>query len=391
MAVRSAVRPVILYVINEAYFLLSHRSEILRAATARYATFVAAPEDHVWAPEGFTIAEVEHLGARYVPIRMSRRGQNPFDEFGTLRSILRVFRQTKPDVVHLLTIKANLYGGLIARLIGIPAVVFSVTGLGQVFVARGMLAALRRAVVTRTLRFAFSHPRARVIVQNAEDLRYLVEKQIVTPDKAVLIRGAGVDADAFRPTPEPEGAVTIVLASRLLWEKGVGTFVEAAKILGGCSTRVRFVVVGDTKASNPRSVPKETLEQWVNAGLIEWWGRRTDMPAVLAQAHVFCLPTAYGEGIPKVLLEAGASARPIVASDIAGCREVVQPGVNGLLVPPNDPAQLAQALEFMISHGHERRQMGQAGRAIAEREFNVDTVVKTTLALYDELLGASSQ
>ena len=381
-------RPVLLYVINEAYFLLSHRSELLQAAVVRYSTFVAAPGDHVWAPEGFSTGEIEKLGAHPVSIRMSRRGQNPLSEIAALCSILRVFRWTNPAIVHLLTIKANLYGGLIARLIGVPAVVFSVTGLGQVFVARGPLASIRRGLVTAMLRFVFSHPRARVIVQNAEDLQYLVQSGIVAKEKAVLIRGAGVDIDVYRPAPEPEGPVTIVFASRLLWEKGVGTFVDAAKALGGCSPRVRFVVVGDTKASNPRSVPKETLEEWVNAGLIEWWGRRSDMATVLAQAHVFCLPTAYGEGIPKVLLEAAASGRAIVASDIAGCREVVQSGVNGLLVPPNDPGELAQALDFMIIHGEERRRMGQFGRATAEREFNVAAVVKTTLALYDELLRA---
>lgn len=381
-------RPVILYVINEAYFLLSHRSELLQAAGERYVTFVAAPADHVWAPEGFSTSELEVWGARYLPIRMSRRGQNPFNEIVTLRSLLRAFRQARPTVVHLLTIKANLYGGLIARLMGVPGVVFSVTGLGQVFVAHGLFAAVRRTVVAQALRIAFAHPRARVIVQNAEDLRYLVEKGIVAPSKAVLIRGAGVDINAFQPTPEPDGPVRIVFASRLLWEKGVGTFVDAARLLGGCSEQVRFVLVGDTKASNPRSVPKETLEGWVEAGTIEWWGRRTDMPAVLAQSHVFCLPTAYGEGIPKVLLEAAAAGRAIVASDIAGCREVVQEGTNGLLVPANEPVALARALDFMISHGDERRRMGQAGRVIAEREFNVATVVSRTLALYDELCRA---
>lgn len=379
-------RPVLLFLINEAYFLLSHRSELLAAAGSKFETYVVAPKDHVWAPEGFSIAEVERRGARFLPIPLSRRGQNPLDEIRTFLSIFHLLRRRRPDVLHLLTIKANVYGGLAARLLGLRAVVYSVTGLGQVFVARGMFATARRVVVSMALRLVFSHPHARVIVQNAEDLEYLVASRVVAREKTYLIRGAGVDIDAFSSSPEPEGPVTVTFASRLLWEKGVGTFVEAARLLGGCGAAVRFVVVGDTKTSNARSVPVETLRAWVAEGVIEWWGHRTDMPTVLAASHIFCLPTAYGEGVPKVMLEASAAGRPIVASDIAGCREVVQPGVNGLLVPPNNPEALAAALHRLVQEASERHRMGQNGRAIAEKDFDVTQVVARTITLYDELL-----
>ena len=379
-------KPVLLFLINEAYFLLSHRTEILDAAIRSYDTFVVAPSDHVWAPSGFSTREFEKKGARFLPIPMSRRGQNPVREVETFLAIFRIVRAVRPDVLHLLTIKAILYGGIAARLLRLRAVVFSVTGLGQIFIARGAFAGLRRAVVKQILRLVFSHPRARVILQNSEDLRYLVESGIVARESTILIRGAGVDVSAFQAVPEPAGPVVICFASRLLWEKGVGTFVDAARLLGGCSEAVRFVVVGDTKESNPRSVPSAMLKSWVEAGMIEWWGVRTDMPAVLASCHIFCLPTAYGEGVPKVLLEAAAAGRPIVASDIAGCREIVMHGQNGLLVPPNDPAVLAAALRRLIENGAERRRLGEAGREIAVREFDVTQVVARTIALYDELL-----
>lgn len=384
-------RPRILYIINEAYFLLSHRSELLQEAIARFETVVAAPSDHVWAPEGFSTNQIEAMGARFVPIAMNRRGQNPMQEIGTLRSIARVIRQTRPDVLHLLTIKANVYGGVLARLMRVPAVVFSVTGLGHVFVARGLFAWLRRTLVGLALRLAFGHPRAYVVVQNADDLRYLVKHGIVEPRRAVLIRGAGVDIRRFQATPEPAGPVTILFAGRLLWDKGVGTFVEASRLLGGCSPQLRFVVVGDTKSSNPRSVPAATLEQWVAEGLIEWWGRRTDMPAVLASGHVFCFPSSYGEGVPKVLLEAAAAGRPVVASDIAGCREVVQPGETGLLVPAADAKPLAAALNVLIQDSGARQRMGRAARSVAEREFDVVGVVEKTAGLYDALLAEDAR
>ena len=375
----------ILFVLNEASFFISHRLPVANAARdAGWEVHVAAPADHVWAPPGFTVDSIRALGFAFHEIPLSRRGKNPIQEIRTFAALLRLYGCLRPDLVHHLTIKPNLYGGIAARLCRIPAV-FAVPGLGQVFVARGARASILRAVISGLLRIAFAHPRSRVILQNSDDFEQLTAGRIVPRERAVLIRGSGANLAKFQCRPLPVGVPMIVLASRLIWDKGIAEFVEAARVLRGRGVAARCVLVGDTQSSNPRAVPRSTLEAWVAEGVIEWWGFRDDMADVITQATVCCLPSTYGEGVPKVLLEAAAGGRAIVATDIPGCREIVKDGVNGYLVPRKDVARLAARLEELVTDRAKAATFGLAGRALAEREFDETSVAARTVEVYATL------
>ncbi len=228
--------------------------------------------------------------------------------------------------MHHVALKPVLYGSIAARLAGVPGVVNAFAGLGHAFSSRDPRRRVLRALISRLLRVALRGARSKVIVQNKDDADTLVRGRIMAREDIVLIRGSGVDLDLFTPKPEPAGDGLVVLPSRMIWEKGVGEFVEAARRLRRDGVRARFALVGEPDADNPAAVPAETLKAWKAEGDVEVWGRRDDMPAVLAEAWVVCLPSYYGEGVPKSLLEAAAAGRPIVTTDMPGCREVVQEG-----------------------------------------------------------------
>jgi glycosyltransferase involved in cell wall biosynthesis len=379
--------PVVLYVVNEAYFFLSHRLPTAKAARAAgYEVHVACPSDHVWAPEGFTLEALSDAGFIYHEIPLSRRGLNPLRDIQTLAALFVLYKRLKPTIVHHLTIKPIVYGGIAATLARLPAVICTVTGLGQAFVGRGVRATALRYLVTFLYRLALHHRNTHVIVQNREDGQTLARLGLVGSDDVTLVRGSGVSLSDYRPSVEPEGVPVVILPARMIREKGVDEFVESASRLSASGCRARFVLVGDTQPSNPRSVPERELQALVKSGIVEWWGRRTDMANVYRACHIVCLPSKYGEGVPKVLLEAAASGRPVVCSDIAGCREVVVHEATGLLCRAGDVSALTSALVRLIDDADLRRRYGAAARAVAEREFSDTKIASTTLDVYARAL-----
>jgi len=368
----------LLFVVNDASFFLMHLLPWARAARAEgYEIDVATPERDV-------SARIQEEGFSFHPIPMSRQGMLVWEELSTVTSLFRLYRMLRPDLVVHVTIKPVLYGGIIARLAKAPAVVNAVVGLGYVFVARGHKARLLRTFVKLAYRFALGHPNTRVIFQNPDDRAAFLKDGLVNEAATVLIKGVGVDTTQFAPIPQPDGIPLAVLASRMLWHKGVGEFVEAAQTLLASGVRARFVLVGDSDPGNPSSVSTEQLKAWQQSGAVEWWGHRMDMSEVFAKAHIICLPS-YREGMPKVLIEAAACGRPIVATDAPGCREIVRHNENGLLVAVRDSAALANALRRLIEDPELRRHMGVRGRQIAEKEFCVEKVTNDLLAVHRDL------
>ncbi|MGH7512775.1 MAG: glycosyltransferase family 4 protein [Gemmatimonadales bacterium] len=370
----------LLYVFNDAGFFLSHRLPVARAAAA------AGYEVHVATPPGAAVAQVEAHGFGHHPIGLTRRGVNPGGELAAVVGLARLYRRLRPGLIEHATIKPVLYGGLTARLLREPAVVSWMTGLGFVFISGGARAALVRRLVAAGYRTALDRRGAWVIFENPDDRDLFVSRGLAPGERTRLIRGAGVDMARFRPTPEQPGAPTVVLAGRMLRDKGVVEFVEAARALRSAGRTARFALVGSADPGNPAGLPETQLQAWHAEGAVEWWGQRDDMPEVLRQAHVVCLPS-YREGLPKVLVEAAASARAIVATDAPGCREVVRHEWNGLLVPVRDAAALADAMGRLLSDPAERARMGARGRTRVEEEFSEQYVIGQTLAVYAESAG----
>ncbi len=365
----------LLFVVTEDWYFVSHRLPLAVAAKA----------------EGFDVAVatrlasltqvIEAAGIRAISFKISRRGVNPLYEVATLFRLWRLYRQERPNIVHHVALKPVLLGGMAARLAGIRAVVSAVAGMGFLFADAGRLP-WARAWLQRLLPMVIGSGRA--IVQNPDDAT-LLEVNGVPPERIRLIRGAGVDLAQFKPYPEQDGALLVVLPARMLWDKGIGEFVVAARHLRRQGLSERFALVGERDTANPASVPLSELKAWCEEGVVEWWGQCEDMPGVFAQSHVVCLPS-YREGLPKALLEAAACGRPIVTTDAPGCREVVHHEDNGLLVPVRDAMALAAALERLIRDSDLRQRMGQRGRERAESEFSQQRVVSETLAVYRELL-----
>jgi len=368
--------------VNQDWFFLSHRLPIARAARAAGAHVVVVAGNSGRGP-----AIAAH-GFEFIPLPISRKGFNPLEDLATLTFLRRTYKRLQPDLVHHVTIKPVLYGSIAARLMGRVAVVNAVTGLGYAFTSADTRARAARPLLRTLYRFALHHPRSRTIFQNPEDLNDFVRMGLVRSDRAVLIRGSGVDCARFHPVPEPQGSPVVLLASRMLWDKGVKEFVEAARIVRAEDRAVRFVLVGEPDVGNPSAIPVTQLEEWSAQGVVEWWGPRQDMPVVLSQASIVTLPTVYGEGVPKILLEAAASGRPIVATDVRGCREIVRPGVNGVLIAPGRSPELAKAIQDLLASSELRTQFGEAGRRMASAEFADDIVVGRTLEVYRDLVAA---
>lgn len=370
--------------VNVDWYFWSHRLPLARALRgAGYDVAVVAAEER-----GFR-SRIEEAGFRFLPLRLRRGSTNPVRELGTLLDLVRIYRRERPELVHHVSIKPILYGSIAARLAGRPAILNAVTGLGHAFLPEVRRSLLGR-ITTALYHYACAGSTTVVLCQNPEDRAALVVLGVVPEDRTVLIRGSGVDMSAFSPAPEPAGVPILLLCGRMLWDKGVGEFVEAAGILKEAGVPHRAVIVGIPDEENPNSVPLTKLQQWDRSGVIEWWGLREDMPTVFAQSTIVVLPSYYPEGVPKVLIEAAAAGRPIVTTDVPGCREIGRPGVNADLVRPRDPKHLADALEALLADPSRRAAYGAAGRLIAEAEFSETQVIAETLHLYERLLSSAS-
>jgi glycosyltransferase involved in cell wall biosynthesis len=331
-------------------------------------------------PPGEYVERLEQLGFRWVDLDLAPRGTNPFVEFSTMVRFLRLFVKERPHLVHLHTIKCVLYGTIAARVLGPIAVVASVTGLGHAFhdPARERLQAFLR----RLYRYAFGHDRLRVIFQNDEDRDRLVYRGDVEEAVTTVIRGSGVDVERFRPRPSTEGPrVRFLFGSRMLKEKGVVELAEAASRLVEDGLPVEFTFAGSHVPGTPSALRPDELDSIRSQPHVRWLGHVEDMPGLLAESDVVVLPS-HGEGTPRILLEAAAMEKPIVASDVAGCRGPVEHEVNGLLVPPRDVDSLETALRRLAGDAELRRRMGAAGREIAVEQFSESSVIERTLAIY---------
>lgn len=368
----------ILFLGNDAPFFVATRLPLAQAAAA------AGYDVHVATPPHPQTAAIRQSSLAWHAVTMSRSRLKIGQELRTLWEVARLYRRVRPDLVHHITAKPVLYGTIAARLSGVPRVVNGVTGLGYVHTSDATR--LLRELASAVYRLGLAHRRMRVIFQNTDDRDVYLGRRWITAAQAVIIPGAGIDTGRFAPRPRsPRPAVLVVLACRMLRPKGIAEFVQAARRLKAEAAGVRMVLVGAPDPGNPASLSQAELDVWAREGAVEYWGHRDDMPAVLSEADIVCLPTYYREGVPRVLIEAAACGLPAVTTDTPGCRDIVIHEETGLLVAPRSVEDLAAAIRRLAGDRELRERLGRAAREHAVRHFSIERVLQSTLAVYAEM------
>jgi glycosyltransferase involved in cell wall biosynthesis len=370
----------LLYLVTEESYFCSHRLQLACAALR----------------QGFEVVVVTHLdkkskkltelGFKVIPVAFSRKGGNLFREISLIIKLIKIYRQEKPDIVQHIALQPIIYGSIAAFLAGRRKVVNTLAGLGFVFISPTKKAYLLRAIFKKIFRWFFNLSHYRVIVQNPDDLQLLLNLG-VRQKNIKLIYGSGVDLQKFVVTPEPATIPTFTLVSRMLWHKGIYEFVEAARYLQELNIKFSANLVGDVDYGNPAAIPPAEVQNWHAKKEINWLGQQDDIVKIWQQSHIAVLPS-YREGLPKALLEAAACGKPIITTDVPGCREVVQHGRNGYLVPAKDSKALATAMQKLLVNPELRNKMGQESRKMAAEKFSLEYVIRETLAVYTQLVGA---
>ncbi len=380
----AAAKPKLIYLVTEDWYFWSHRLPMARAA--RDAGFEIAVATRVDKHGDRIAAE----GFRVLPLSWSRRSINPAGTLSAVAEIAALYRREAPDIVHHVAMKPVLLGGLAAGLAGVPAVVNALTGLGSAFLGTGGLKSRVAGAVARPLlRTVLKRPNSVTVLQNEDDRKMLVAAGLLPDERARIIRGSGVDTLHYQVLPEPPAPpVTVGCVARLLADKGVGPLIEAQQRLRAKGLDVNLILAGTPDPENPTSVTQGELDRWSALPGVELPGHITDVRQVWARCHIAVLASRR-EGLPKSLLEAAACGRAIVATDVPGCREVAHAGENALLVPPDDPAALADALEVLVRDAAMRARFGAASRRLVESDMASDRVGAKTVELYRRLMGAA--
>ena len=371
----------ILILVNVDWFFISHRLPIAIAAKSKgYEVHIAC---------GFTkhYDYLKSLGFVLHPIKLQRSGTSLLEEYSLFRQIKKLIRNVKPDVLHLVTIKPSIYGGLASRnqksAEGRPLKrVVAISGLGYIFTATGVFSSIRKLIISTVYRLALNRKNTKVIFQNPTDVETFVKQGIIKKEQSVLIRGSGVDLMQYAVVNEPEGTPVVAFVARLLISKGILEFVDAAKLAKTKGLNARYVLVGDFD-DNPESITKEQLTEWIDKGIVEYWGYSSNIAATIAKTNIMVLPS-YREGLPKSLIEAAACGRAVVTTDVPGCRDAIVPNQTGLLVPVRDSVALFEAIERLLKDEALRKLFAENGREWAESVFDINDVIQRHLDLYAE-------
>lgn len=372
----------LLILVNSLSFFLSHRLEVALAAQEEgYEVQIGYGEI---GDARTSILSEKGISFFYIPL--NRMSINPIREIWSLFIIWRIFCKLKPDIVHLVTIKPYLYGGIAARLAGVPSVVSAIAGLGILFNEKNWSNYFMQKLLFPLFYFAFRHTNQKIIVQNSEDKKILLNFTNVDKKKILLFHGSGINLSLFSSLDEIKGTINICFASRLLYSKGVHCFVSAARLINKKGLKARFFLAGNLDEGNSTSLSRDELDYIIKEKVVEVLGYQKNIPSLFSKSHIVCLPSFYGEGLPKVLVEAAAASRAVVTTEIPGCRDAIIPNVTGLLVPPKNPEKLADAIQYLIEHPIKRKAMGEAGRQLAERKFKIEKIVQNHLDAYEGLI-----
>lgn len=370
----------IIFLVNVDWFFISHRLPIALEALNNGA--------EVWVVTADTghKEEIESYGFKFVDFPFSRRGTNLLSEAFDLPRLYKLYRKIKPDLAHHVTIKPVIYGSLVTRLMKNIKVVNAVTGMGFAF-SEDDKASKISFLVKKAYRIALNSSNVRVIFQNEQDREVFLNEKLVDEEQTTLIRGSGVDCEEFKPSQDKSNEEILLLASRMIRDKGIQEFVEAAKIVKEQKPEARFILAGKADQGNPNVVPEETLRTWTEEGHVEWLGHVDSMIELIQRSTIVTLPTFYPEGVPKILIESASTGKPIITTNRPGCNDIVKDGENGVLIPERDSQALADAILSLLNDPQKMEQFGKRGRQLVLEEFSEDIVVSKTMKLYDELLG----
>ena len=370
----------LLFIINNLNFFLSHRLPVALAAKQN------GYEVHIAAPLGDSLRDgkdkIIKEGFCFHPVRIYRSSTNPLKEIISFCDLYKLQKNLKPDIVHLVTIKPVLYGGISARLAKTKGVVAAVPGLGSAFRKNGFKGWILNKIVSLLYKAALRNKNTIVIFQNNDDKKIITELCKLAEEQTRLIPGSGVNLKEYDFLPEPEGVPVITMASRLLKDKGVPEFIEAAGILKSKGIAAEFWLVGDIDPDNPTSVKESELVEWKKEGTVKILGFRSDVAALFSKSNIVVFPSSYREGLPKVLVEAASCGRAVITTDSPGCRDAIIPNKTGLLVPVKNASATADAAEYLIKNPEVRKTFGKAGRAFAEQTFNIEDIVNQHLNIY---------
>ena len=372
----------LLFVISEDWYFVSHRLSLAKAAIKL--GYEVALLSH------FTNHRkvIEDAGIKIIEWPLNRSSRNPFQELAAIKSIFSSIRQFRPDIIHSVAMKPVIYSSIASLFTGLDNRIFALAGLGFVFTSNKRSAKLMRPFLEIAFRLLFKGNKTRLILQNPEDQQALLLAGVIKSKNIRLIRGAGVDIKSFSVNTIPTDISIISLPARMLWAKGIQDFIDCSQKINKDNTIARFVLVGTPDEQNPDSISKQKLTEWNKNSVIEWWGYQSDMPNVFHQSTIVCLPTSYGEGLPKSLLEAASCGRPIVTYDVPGCREIVIDGYNGILVKPKSVTGLVNAISQLINDSELCVKMGKNGRKLVEKHFTQEKIAEETIAVWEELLAS---
>jgi len=370
---------VVLYLVNVDWFFISHRLPLaLEAIRKGYSVHV-----------GCAISDYESLlkshGITVHSLNTSRKKNTIFSSISAIRELIALYKRVKPDLVHLITIKPVLLGGIAARICKIPGVIIAISGLGFVYTSQDYFAYLRKKFINFLYYLALSHPNIRVIFQNRDDLETISSISKIQFKQCVLIQGSGVEIDRYEYSKPLTTEPIVLMASRVLRDKGVIEFIQASELLKERNISARFCLAGRLDPDNPASISHSELSSVNRKNIVEYLGHVEEMPNLLNRASIIVLPS-YREGMPKILLEASAAGRAVVTTDVPGCRDAVEHNITGLIVPSRDVEALANAIAFLVENPDKLILFGKAGRELAIKNFNLDRIVAEHFHCYESLL-----
>lgn len=369
----------VLFLVNCSNFFASHFLELaLSVKKEGHKVYIAAGNS-------FQKENFESLGFEFHTVKLTRSGKNIISELSSIVSIYKLFHVLKPELVHMLTIKPILYGGIARKCINLLSpnkMVASVTGLGSSSISNGFLNKTLWMGLKLAYKFALSTRDTKVIFENSDDRELFVKNRIISIENSFLVNGAGVDINEFSPSLNKPELVTVIFVARLLKDKGVREYIEAGRILKELNVKVRLLLVGSVDNNNPSSMVDEDIEVANKKGFIEALGYRTDIAHCYQAAHIACLPS-YREGLPKSLIEAAACGLAIITTDVPGCRQMVRKDKNGVLVPVKDSYALAIAIKKLTLSEEKIKSMGEESRKIAVQIYSYESVIASFFRIYD--------